>query len=69
MTDYGYVKNDILLPERVQAYSVNEKGIVSKVEKDKFGIKMSAFENLIANSNEASYNLVDLVDEYVESAC
>ena len=69
MMDYGYGKSDILLPENVQAYSVNEKGVVSKVEKDKFGIKMLAFENLISKSNEASYNLVDLVDEYVETTC
>lgn len=60
----GLIREDILQPEQVSAYTVNQDHQIQEIERTKRGwLDMEIFDSLIADSNDLTNEIYDNLDE------
>ena len=63
MKKQGFIEQDILKPEQISAYNIGSGHAITRVNVDKFGINMTIFDELIADSNQAADDIYYRIGE------
>lgn len=57
MKEAGLIKEEILNPKQVKAYSLCDNQEIKSVEIDKYGVNMESFDSIISDANRLSENI------------